>query len=197
MLYRSKKIFINTVIEVITTMFEIIYGIALQSVNSESTTHNSVCQKHHTSPWQTDDFKNEYFLLNSSRINPRQPSSSPVGPEVKERKILRGSAVVPELIYESIGLPSIKEKMKRESTLMPKVSPKESSKYRGLTFPEKHLLTKAFLVSSGLKNFQPIKSKSVGDHASRFRTTHIITGGAWKTILAVPATKIIRNQIKM
>ena len=46
----SKIIFINTVIDVITTILAIMYGTARQSVNFESTTHRSVCQKHQTRP---------------------------------------------------------------------------------------------------------------------------------------------------
>lgn len=49
------------VMDVITTILEMTYGIALQSVNSESTTHNKVCQKHHTKPWQTEDLRKPYF----------------------------------------------------------------------------------------------------------------------------------------
>ena len=37
-------------------------------------------------------------LICSSLINPRHPSSSPVRPEVKDRKMLSGNAVVPKLI---------------------------------------------------------------------------------------------------
>lgn len=44
---------------------------------------------------------------------------------------------------------------------------KESNKGNGFTLPEKHLFTKAVLVSSDLKCFQPITSRLVGDHAIR------------------------------
>ena len=68
--------------------------------------------------------------------------------------------------------------MNNDKMLMPKVKKKDSSKGKILIFSEKHLLMKVILLSVGLKNFQPNKSKIVGDHASRFRTIHITTGGA-------------------
>ena len=42
--------------------------------------------------------------LNSSRIKPRHPNSSPVGSDVKDRKILSGKAVIPKLILGQHGL---------------------------------------------------------------------------------------------
>jgi hypothetical protein len=123
------------------------------------------------------------------------PSSSPVGPEVNDIKRLRGSGIVPKLIYDCTGLPSHIERIIKDNMLIPATRAKENNNNTGLILPEKHLLTKADLVSSGRNFFQPTRSKYVGDHAQRLRTIHIITGGAWKIRLAEPATKIISAQI--
>ena len=83
------------------------------------------------------------------------------------------------------------EKRNKAKTLIPNVSAKEHSNGKSFTLPEKHRFMKTLLVSSGLKCFQPIRSRYVGDHAIRLRIIHMMTGGAWNTRLAVPATKIM------
>ena len=91
----------------------------------------------------------------------------------------------------------IMENMNNAKTLIPNVSAKEHNNGKSFTLPEKHRFTKILLVSSGLKCFQPIRSRYVGDHAIRLRTIHMMTGGAWNTRLAVPATKIMSAHTKI
>ena len=89
------------------------------------------------------------------------------------------------------------EKRNSAKTLIPNVSAKEHNNGKSFILPEKHLFMKFILVSSGLKCFQPIRSRYVGDHAIRLRTIHMMTGGAWNTRLAVPATKIMSAHTKI
>ena len=83
------------------------------------------------------------------------------------------------------------EKRNSAKTLIPNESAKEHNNGKNFTSHEKHRFMKTLLVSPGLKCFQPIRSRYVGDHAIRLRTIHMMTGGAWNTRLAVPATKIM------
>ena len=71
--------------------------------------------------------------MQQNRVNqkPRHPNSSPVGPDVNDKKIYTNS------------------EGKRKRT----------QKQKKFTSPEKHRFTKGILFSSGLKYLHPIKSR--------------------------------------
>ena len=86
--------------------------------------------------------------------------------------------------------------MKSDNTLSPNVRPNEDRSGSKDTLAEKHRLRKVVLFSSGLKYFHPNKSRYDGDHATIFRTIHMITGGTLNNKLAGAATKIISPQTR-
>lgn len=86
--------------------------------------------------------------------------------------------------------------MKSDNTLSPNVRPNEDRIGNKDTLAEKHRLRKVVLFSSVLKYFHPNKSRYDGDHATIFRTIHMITGGTLNNKLAGAATKIMSAQTR-
>jgi hypothetical protein len=86
--------------------------------------------------------------------------------------------------------------MKSDKILSPNVRPNEDSSGSNDTLAEKHRLRKVILFSSVLKYFHPNKRRYDGDHATIFRTIHMITGGTLNIKLAGAATKIMSAQTR-